>query len=386
MKTTTRIALAVVVTTIAACTADVSDVGDADGFAAEASGVGDEKAIVGGTDVAIADTPWQISLQQGGFHFCGGSIISERWIVTAQHCVEGESASRLSVLAGTTRLSRAGEGQLRRVSRIIVVAGYTGPDRGKDIALLELSQPLTFTDRVQPIALAVAADNAAAAGTVASVTGWGTIRSGGSSPDGLRGVDVPMVTLASAQRVYRERLTEDQVAAGGSGRDSCQGDSGGPLTVNTARGRVLVGVVSWGYGCGDPGVPGLYANVPFYASWISTQTGVSLGGQSTTPPATTTTTLLDEVHSGAANSTVTRAITVPAGARTLTVAIQGGSGDADLYVRRGAAPTGSSFDCRPYTATSTEVCTFDAPAAGTWHIAVAGYSAYADVALKAELR
>jgi secreted trypsin-like serine protease len=391
MNSTNFALAAVFATFVTACSTDVSDVGaDAiDAAIAENAGA-DEKAIVGGVDVAIADHPWQISLQQNGGHFCGGSIISDRWIMTAQHCIEGERASTLSILAGASRLSRAGEGQLRRVARIVPVSGYTTASRGKDMALLELTQPLSFTDRVQPIALATAADVAAgatAAGITATVTGWGSIRSGGSSPDALRGAAVPMVTLSQAQRVYRERLTDDQIAAGGNGRDSCQGDSGGPLTVDSPRGRLLVGVVSWGYGCGDPGVPGLYANVAFYAEWVASQTGISLGGSSapTTPPPTSQT-LIDEVHSGAAGSVVARTITVPAGTRVLTIAIAGGTGDADLYVRRGSAPTTSRFDCRPYTSTSTESCTFDAPTPGTWHIAVAGYSAYQDVELKAELR
>jgi hypothetical protein len=369
-----------------ACVAELGGEDDALAFTAEQ---GDEKAIVGGADVAIADHPWQISLQADGFHFCGGSIISDRWIVTAQHCIDGEVASRLTVVAGTSRLSRASSGQSRRVARIIPVSGYSTPERGKDVALLELASPLTLGGSVQAIGIATAADNVTSAGLTATVTGWGTLRSGGSSPDTLKGVNVPLVDMATAQRVYGS-LTADQLAAGGDGRDSCQGDSGGPLTVNSARGRLLVGVVSWGAGCGDPGVPGMYARVPAFADWIAQQTGIG-GSTTTTPPPAptpepTTTVLLDRTVNGARGSFTHTSITVPSGKAVLEVEIAGSNGDADLYVRRGSASTATRFDCRPYTNSSTERCVFEAPAGGTWVVSVAGYSAYSNLRVTAQVR
>ena len=370
-----------------ACVADLGGEDDALAFSGEQ---GDEKAIVGGADVAIADHPWQISLQADGFHFCGGSIISDRHVLTAQHCIDGEVASRLTVVAGTSRLSRASSGQSRRVARIIPVPGYSTPERGKDVALLELATPLTLGGSVQAIGIATTADNVTSAGLTATVTGWGTLRSGGSSPDTLKGVNVPLVDLATAQRVYGG-LTADQLAAGGDGRDSCQGDSGGPLTVGSARGRLLVGVVSWGAGCGDRGVPGMYARVPFYADWITQQTGIGTGttppSTTTTPPAEpTTTVLLDRTQNGARGSFTHTNITVPAGKTILEVEIAGSTGDADLYVRRGSASTATRFDCRPYTDSANERCVFEAPASGTWVVSVAGYSAYSNLRVTAVVR
>ena len=86
--------------------------------------------------------------------------------------------------------------------------------------------------------------------------------------------------------------------------------------------------------------------------------------------------------SGAANSTRSYTINVPAGATNLQFAMSGGSGDADLYVRRGAAPTTAAYDCRPYLTGNNETCTFAAPQAGTWHVTVRGYSAYSGVSLR----
>ncbi|MDR6991314.1 S8 family peptidase [Luteimonas sp. 3794] len=87
--------------------------------------------------------------------------------------------------------------------------------------------------------------------------------------------------------------------------------------------------------------------------------------------------------SGAANSAQTWTFTVPAGARNLVIAISGGSGDADLYVRRGSAPTTSTYDCRPYRTGNTESCTFATPQAGTYHILIRGYTSFSGVTLRA---
>jgi serine protease len=85
--------------------------------------------------------------------------------------------------------------------------------------------------------------------------------------------------------------------------------------------------------------------------------------------------------SGAASSERRYTIQVPAGRSQLRLQISGGSGDADLYVRRGTAPTTSSYDCRPYRTGNSETCTFNNPQAGTWHVLVRGYSAYSGVTL-----
>ena len=76
-------------------------------------------------------------------------------------------------------------------------------------------------------------------------------------------------------------------------------------------------------------------------------------------------------------------VTVPAGMSNLTVTTSGGSGDADLYVRRGAQPTTSSYDCRPYKSGNAESCSFTNPQAAVWHISVYGYSAVSGLTLTA---
>lgn len=236
--------------------------------------VAEEDGIVGGANTTIETHPWQVSIQStDGFHFCGGSIIAPQWILTAQHCVEGSSANSMRVVAGTTRLSQAGSGQTRNVAQIIRFPGYSSPESGRDAALLRLSSALDLSG-ARARAIAINTDNALTnAGVNSIVTGWGDLREGGSSPDTLQAVTVPIVSNDDASDAYQQNITADQLAAGVlgvGGRDSCQGDSGGPLTVANSSGvRVLAGIVSWGNGCADPNFPGLYARVSSFATWIN---------------------------------------------------------------------------------------------------------------------
>jgi len=338
--------------------------------------------IVGGTATTIAANPWQVSLQSSsGSHFCGGSILNENWILTAQHCVNnGTTISKPArIEAGTTTIS--GSGQVRSVAEVIVYPGYVDASKGKDVALLRLSTPLDLSGaNAKAIPLVTAADATAGytnTGVVSRVTGWGTLSSGGSSPDTLQTVDVNIVSNSSAQTSYpNETITADQLAAAAPGKDSCQGDSGGPLTVLKGSTRVLAGVVSWGYGCADSRYPGMYARVSTFESWIASK----ISG--TTPPPGST--LLSQ-SSLAASTGVWKhfPITVPAGATSLTVKQFNGTGDADLYVRAGSQPTSTAYNCRPYLSGNTETCTINAPAAGTWYVSVYAYASYSGVSLTA---
>lgn len=349
------------------------------GMDGEEIGVLDEE-IVGGENTTIAEHPWQIALTSGsGFQFCGGSIVSPSWVLTAQHCVEGGDAD-MRVVAGITRKSQQSTGQIRAIDGVATFPGYVDPAVGKDVALVHLATPLDLSGgNARAIPLVTPADAAAGAtgaGVISTITGWGTLSSGGSSPDVLQTVDVPLVSNAQAQAQYDdETITADQLGAGiigVGGVDSCQGDSGGPLTVPVGGVAKLGGVVSWGYGCADPDYPGMYARVSSFQPWIAPRTG------GTFTPAIQLSNL-----SGARRSFTHRSITVPAGALTLTAVVRGGSGDADLYVRRSSQPTTSQFNCRPYLGGNFEFCTVDLPAAGTWFVSLRGYSAYSGASLTA---
>jgi len=376
---------------LAACAPGMDDPADDEEAEEERSG------IVGGTQTTIEDRPWQISLQSsGGSHFCGGTIIGESWVVTANHCVDGSSASSLRVVAAATNRNGSG-GQIRQISQIVRAAGYVTPEQGKDIALLRLSTPLDLTDPgAEAIPYATAATVSAGRvepGIMATVSGWGSLSSGSSSlPTTLRTVDVPLISNAQASQAYGS-ITSDQLGAGligVGGKDSCQGDSGGPLVVPDGQGGVvLAGVVSWGFGCAAPQYPGMYARVSSFAGWIEQSTGIAGDGASGGGGGGGTsgqTVLLDlSGLSGSKGSWKHHQVTVPAGQDQLRVDIFGGTGDADLYVRRGSQPTTGSYLCRPYLNGNNESCTIDNPQAGTYYVSLRAYSAYSSVSLNARV-
>ena len=351
--------------------------------------------IVGGTATTIDAHPWQVLVLRetdGGTGLCGGSIIGQSWVLTAQHCVVEQGGSGYSrvpleafaVVAGTTTLSGAASGQIRGVSELIPYPGYVEPMYGKDLALLRLSSPLdTNSPDVAPIN--VASPNVEAAGFVdpeemAEITGWGTTSEGGDVSNTLQVAYVPLVSNEDASVAFGGfPIGGDQLAAGMlgvGGVDACQGDSGGPLVVQAWSRPRLAGITSWGLGCARPQYPGMYARVAFYHGWI---TALKTSRR--------TNLLWRSGLAGTAGSWQQFTAVVPDNALQLSVQTTGGSGDADVFVRYGDEPTTSSYDCASgWAAGIDEWCTLDAPASGRWHVGVLGYASYSGLQVAARVR
>ncbi|XP_039483476.1 trypsin delta [Drosophila santomea] len=219
--------------------------------------------IVGGTATTISSFPWQISLQRSGSHSCGGSVYSANIIVTAAHCLQSVSASVLQVRAGSSYWSSGGV--TASVAAFKNHEGYNANTMVNDIAIIKLSSALSFSSTIKAISLA---SSNPANGAAASVSGWGTLSYGSSSiPSQLQYVNVNIVSqsqCASSTYGYGSEIKSTMICAYTSGKDACQGDSGGPLV----SGGVLVGVVSWGYGCAYANYPGVYADVAALRSWV----------------------------------------------------------------------------------------------------------------------
>lgn len=224
--------------------------------------------IVGGEETTIEAAPYQVSLQHNGRHFCGGSIISKNWVVTAGHCTDFPASGYL-IRSGSTNVNSGGS--VHRVQQVIRHENY-GSDRhgipSNDVALLRVvdSDAFQFNNARKPISLYQGSPDALV-NKYGLITGWGTTETG-KLPLRLRKVSVPIISRPSCNEAYREvgGIPQWEICAGVAkgGKDSCQGDSGGPFVVNGK----LVGIVSWGMGCGTPKYPGVYTDVSHYGSWI----------------------------------------------------------------------------------------------------------------------
>ncbi|XP_047485799.1 trypsin alpha-3-like [Penaeus chinensis] len=230
--------------------------------------------IVGGATTGVNEWPWQAALMYGSQQFCGGSLINDRYVLTAAHCTEGMRPSEVTIRLAEHRLSTSSETSVvrRSVSEIIEHPDYQAGDEINDIALVKLSSPVKVSETVLPVCMPPAKPKYG--GKTATVTGWGTTSSGGSSSDTLREVDVTVLSnTACRSDSYGRAIKDTMLCAGSAGKDSCQGDSGGPLVFKDRRGNYdQIGVVSWGYGCGDEGFPGVYTRVNSYLDWIKTNT------------------------------------------------------------------------------------------------------------------
>lgn len=244
-----------------------------------------EDRIVGGVDARQGSWPWQVSLQYDGVHQCGGSIISDRWIVSAAHCFpeRNRQVSRWRVLLGSiyNKLTHKNV-RVLEVKTVVYHSSYLPfvdpniDDNSRDIAVLALAQPLHFTDYIQPVCLPHYGQRLID-GQMGTVTGWGNVGYYGTLADVLQEANVPIINdaVCNAPDYYDNQITTSMFCAGfeKGGTDACQGDSGGPFVAEDSLSKAsryrLLGVVSWGTGCAMAKKPGVYTRVSRFLPWIS---------------------------------------------------------------------------------------------------------------------
>uniref|UniRef100_A0A3Q1GR93 ST14 transmembrane serine protease matriptase n=1 Tax=Acanthochromis polyacanthus TaxID=80966 RepID=A0A3Q1GR93_9TELE len=238
--------------------------------------------IVGGQNAELGEWPWQVSLHfQTSGHVCGASIISDTWLLSAAHCfVTRDSANHIAsnwqTYSGMQDQYKQDDVQRRPLKRIISHPDYNEMTFDYDIALLELSEPLKFTDTIRPICLP-APSHVFPAGMPCWVTGWGALREGGQKARILQKAQVKIINDTVCNVVTEGQVTSRMLCSGflAGGVDACQGDSGGPLACFEESGKWFqVGIVSWGEGCARRNKPGVYSRVTKLRAWIKKETKI----------------------------------------------------------------------------------------------------------------
>ncbi|XP_006063396.1 chymotrypsinogen B [Bubalus bubalis] len=223
--------------------------------------------IVNGEDAVPGSWPWQVSLQDStGFHFCGGSLISEDWVVTAAHC--GVTTSDVVVAGEFDQGSQTEDTQVLKIGKVFKNPKFSILTVRNDITLLKLATPAQFSETVSAVCLP-SADEDFPAGMLCATTGWGKTKYNAlKTPDKLQQAILPIVSNTDCRKYWGSRVTDVMICAGASGVSSCMGDSGGPLVCHKDGAWTLAGIVSWGSSTCSTSTPAVYARVTALMPWV----------------------------------------------------------------------------------------------------------------------
>ncbi|KXN66278.1 trypsin-like serine protease [Conidiobolus coronatus NRRL 28638] len=222
--------------------------------------------IVGGTEVRPPFAyPWIVSLQRGGSHSCGGSLIKGNKVITAAHCTIGNDGDwKVKVHRHNLKKSDGDEGGATfNIVKRVAHPNYQNDD-AFDIAVWTIDSPSTEHTSL----ILDDGSYGVQTGTKLVAIGWGNLTPIGPSPDTLQEVAVPEYDNGRCSTAYsftsgKSISPKTQICAGYARglQDTCQGDSGGPLILNRNGQHILVGATSFGFGCATPAFPGVYARV-----------------------------------------------------------------------------------------------------------------------------
>nr|XP_046270392.1 prostasin-like [Scatophagus argus] len=231
--------------------------------------------IVGGGDAPVGAWPWQVSVNYKGRLACGGTLINNQWVLTAAQCIVSDISNYTIHLGREYQLQPNPNEVSLQVSKTIVHPFYDSKTFNNDIALMQLSSPVVFSDYIRPVCLA-AVGSEYNAGTTCWITGWGDIKADTPLPfpGKLQEVEVSVVSHSECNSVYG-LITCNMICVGSTkgGEGICQGDAGAPLMRKYDHKWVQAGVAIFGSikGCGLPNIPEGFARVSEYQSWIESQ-------------------------------------------------------------------------------------------------------------------
>ncbi|XP_066491690.1 prothrombin [Tiliqua scincoides] len=252
-----------------------------------------EGRIVGGEEALVGSSPWQVMLFRRSPQelLCGASLISDRWVLTAAHCIfyppwdKNFTTADLLVRIGkhNRKLYERGMEKIVNLDKIIIHPKYNWKENlDRDIALLRLKRPIPFTDYIHPVCLPTkeVVQWLLLAGHKGRVTGWGNLyetwTSGGAAlPSLLQQIALPIVAQDTCKASTKIKITDNMFCAGYSPEDNkrgdaCEGDSGGPFVMKDPKSKrwYQVGIVSWGEGCDRDGKYGFYTHTFRMKKWM----------------------------------------------------------------------------------------------------------------------
>uniref|UniRef100_G1QP55 Transmembrane serine protease 9 n=1 Tax=Nomascus leucogenys TaxID=61853 RepID=G1QP55_NOMLE len=211
--------------------------------------------VVGGFGAASGEVPWQVSLKEGSRHFCGATVVGDRWLLSAAHCFNHTKVEQVRAHLGTASLLGLGGSPVKiGLRRVVLHPLYNPGILDFDLAVLELASPLAFNKYIQPVCLPLAIQKFPV-GRKCMISGWGNTQEGNGEPCPVKG---------------NSGFILQGLAWGGL---ECSGvilgDSGGPLACEEAPGVFyLAGIVSWGIGCAQIKKPGVYTRITRLQGWI----------------------------------------------------------------------------------------------------------------------